>query len=61
MARITTTFTVSMPPEMAEEMQRAMKREHRTRSELTREALRRYLAETERSRDSDSPNRLVLY
>ena len=43
MARVTVTFTVSLPPEMAEELKEVMKREHRTRSELVREALRRYM------------------
>jgi len=42
MARTTVTFTVSLPPEMAAEIERVMKEEHRTRSELIREALRRY-------------------
>lgn len=38
------TFTVSLPPAMAKEIERAMKAEHRTRSELVREALRVYLS-----------------
>jgi Arc/MetJ-type ribon-helix-helix transcriptional regulator len=42
--RETTTFTVSLPPAMAKEIERAMKVEHRTRSELVREALRIYLS-----------------
>jgi Arc/MetJ-type ribon-helix-helix transcriptional regulator len=42
--RETTTFTVSLPPAMAKEIERAMKAEHRTRSELVREALRIYLS-----------------
>jgi len=42
--RETTTFTVSLPPAMAKEIERAMKAEHRTRSELVREALRVYLS-----------------
>jgi metal-responsive CopG/Arc/MetJ family transcriptional regulator len=44
MARATTTFTVSLPPEMAAELEEAMRLEHRTRSELIREALRRYFS-----------------
>lgn len=44
MARTTITFTISLPPEMAEELEEIMKKEHRTRSELIREALRRYVA-----------------
>ena len=46
MARTTETFTVSLPPAMAEEMREAMKRESRTRSELVREALRRYMTQS---------------
>lgn len=42
--RETTTFTVSLPPAMAREIERARKAEHRTRSELVREALRVYLS-----------------
>jgi Arc/MetJ-type ribon-helix-helix transcriptional regulator len=42
--RESTTFTVSLPPAMAKEIARAMKAEHRTRSELVREALRVYLS-----------------
>jgi predicted transcriptional regulator len=42
--RETTTFTISLPPAMAKEIDRAMKAEHRTRSELVREALRIYLS-----------------
>jgi len=42
--RESTTFTVSLPPAMAEQVERAMKAEHRTRSELVREALRVYLS-----------------
>jgi predicted transcriptional regulator len=42
--RESTTFTVSLPPAMAKQVQQAMKAEHRTRSELVREALRVYLS-----------------
>jgi predicted transcriptional regulator len=38
------TFTISLPPAMAKEVERAMRVEHRTRSELVREALRVYLS-----------------
>ena len=47
MARTTTTFTISLPPEMAEKVQEYMEKEKRTRSELFREALRRYFEEQE--------------
>jgi len=43
MARSTATFSVSLPPEMAVELERVRKVEHRTRSELVREALRHYI------------------
>ncbi len=43
MSRISATFSISLPPRMAAELERVRKREHRTRSELVREALRRYI------------------
>jgi metal-responsive CopG/Arc/MetJ family transcriptional regulator len=42
--RESTTFTVSLPPAMAEQVERAKKAENRTRSELVRESLRVYLS-----------------
>lgn len=42
-SRTTETFSISLPPEMAVELERVRKQEHRTRSELIREALRQYL------------------
>ncbi len=42
--RETTTVTISLPPAMAKQVEQAMKAEHRTRSELIREALRVYLS-----------------
>ena len=44
MARVTVTFSISVPPEMAAELESIRKREHRTRSELLREALRVYVS-----------------
>jgi uncharacterized protein with HEPN domain/predicted transcriptional regulator len=44
MARTTSTLTISLPPEMLEELERVRKQEHRTRSELLREALRMYFS-----------------
>ena len=41
--RTSATTTISLPPGMLREIERARKIEHRTRSELIREALRRYL------------------
>lgn len=40
--RTTETMTISLPPEMAKQMERVQKKEHRTRSELLREAWRAY-------------------
>jgi Arc/MetJ-type ribon-helix-helix transcriptional regulator len=42
--RQSVTFSVSLPPAMSRQVERAMKAEHRTRSELVREALRTYLS-----------------
>jgi predicted transcriptional regulator len=42
--RTTKTVTISLPPQMADELDRVRKQEHRTRSELLREALRQYVA-----------------
>ena len=38
------TFTISLPPAMAEQVEKTMQAENRTRSELIREALRTYIA-----------------
>lgn len=37
------TMTISLPPEMIDQVERVRKVEHRTRSELVREALRTYM------------------
>jgi CopG family transcriptional regulator/antitoxin EndoAI len=47
MGRTTKTISLSVPPEMAEKVKELMKKEGRTRSELIREALRRYVEEQE--------------
>jgi CopG family transcriptional regulator/antitoxin EndoAI len=47
MARVTKTVTLSVPPEMDRKINVLMKKEGRTRSELLREALRRYMEEQE--------------
>lgn len=44
MARTTATLTISLPPAMLEELERVRTHEHRTRSELMREALRSYFS-----------------
>ncbi|MYA19020.1 MAG: ribbon-helix-helix protein, CopG family [Chloroflexi bacterium] len=47
MARTTTTLTFSLPPEMAERVDQLVEQEGRSRSELLREALRRYIDDCE--------------
>lgn len=47
MARVTKTITLSVPPMMADKIKELMEEEGRTRSELLREALRRYIEEQE--------------
>ena len=47
MARNTTTVTFSLPPDMAEHVDRLVEQEGRSRSELVREALRRYIDDSE--------------
>jgi predicted transcriptional regulator len=44
-AGTTRTFTVSFPPDLAEQVERLAKKESRTTSELFREAFRTYRAE----------------
>ena len=40
--RTTKTMTISLPPAMVRQLESVRKKEHRTRSELMREALRHY-------------------
>jgi predicted transcriptional regulator len=40
--RTTNTMTISLPPALAKQMEQVQKEEHRTRSELIREAWRHY-------------------
>ena len=47
MGRTSKTITLSLPPEMVDKIEELMKEEGRTRSELLREALRRYAEEQE--------------
>ncbi len=47
MGRTTATVTFSLPPEMAVQVDRLAEREGRSRSELVREALRRYIDDAE--------------
>ncbi len=41
--RTTRTWSISLPPRLEKEAEKAAKEENRTKSELSREALRRYL------------------
>ena len=41
--RQTRTWTISLPPRMEREAKHLARKEHRTKSELMREALRRYM------------------
>ncbi len=47
MPRTTKTITISLPPEMLEQIERIMKEEGRTKSELLREAIRCYVEDRE--------------
>lgn len=47
MGRTTKTITFSLPPDMADRVEEIMRQEGRTKSELLREALRRYIEERE--------------
>lgn len=52
------TITISLPPEMAEQVDKVMKAEHRTRSELVREALRTYISIRVLPAESPTPSEL---
>lgn len=47
MSQASQTVTISLPPKMIGDIQRVMKEEGRTKSELFREALRHYFEEQE--------------
>ena len=47
MPRTTEVITISLPPEMAEQVRQLMEEEDRTMSGLVREALRLYMREAE--------------
>jgi CopG family transcriptional regulator/antitoxin EndoAI len=47
MGRTTKTITISIPPDMEAQIEVLMREEGRTRSELLREALRRYVRDRE--------------
>ena len=42
--RVTRTWTISLPPQMSAQAQHVATQEHRTKSELVREALRLYFS-----------------
>ena len=52
-AGTTRTFTISFPPDLAEQVERLAKKESRTTSELFREAFRAYRAERIRAAFDD--------
>lgn len=52
--RTTDTLTISLPPAMVKQMEKVQKEEHRTRSELLREAWRQYF---ERRYSAYTPSR----
>ena len=56
--RITRTWTISLPPMMSRAAERVALQEQRTKSELVREALRRYLAQRAQSHSIGIPDRL---
>ena len=43
--RVSRTWTISLPPDMSQIAQHVARQEHRTKSELIREALRLYLTQ----------------
>jgi metal-responsive CopG/Arc/MetJ family transcriptional regulator len=48
--RDTKSLTISLPSQLVAELDRVREREHRSRSEILREALRRYITRAERGR-----------
>lgn len=57
--RVTRTWTISLPPPMSRLAQRIAKEEHRTKSELIREALRNYLANRRHTPWGETDRRLA--
>jgi CopG family transcriptional regulator/antitoxin EndoAI len=52
------TFSISLPPKMADEVEKTMRAEHRTRSELVREALRTYITVRQLPEETPTPAEL---
>jgi predicted transcriptional regulator len=48
--RVAKTISITLPPELLQKAQEAAQREHRTMSELMREALRQYMTNENKSR-----------
>lgn len=57
--RVTRTWTISLPPEMSELAHAIARAEHRTKSELVREALRRYVGQRGQAPGSEAGERLA--
>ena len=57
--RATRTWTISMPPELSRLAGQLAKAEHRTKSELIREALRLYLTQHDRPIAASASERLA--
>ena len=57
--RTTRTWTISLPPEMSRLASDLARAEHRTKSELVREALRLYVAQAGAPRASGAEERLA--
>jgi metal-responsive CopG/Arc/MetJ family transcriptional regulator len=53
--RIAKTVCVTVPPDLLKKAQRVAAREHRTMSELVREALRRYMTEEKPEKREAAP------
>jgi predicted DNA-binding protein len=60
MARVTKTVTLSLPPEMDKKISALLKKEGRTRSELFREAIRRYKSRVKRLQEAESERKMNL-
>lgn len=57
--RATRTWTISMPPELSRLAEQLAEAEHRTKSELIREALRLYLSQRDRPIAAGASERLA--
>lgn len=53
------TITISLPPEMVEQVEKTMRAEQRTRSELVREALRTYIAIRQFPEETPTPAEIL--